>query len=269
VRRAVLLLALCACDGVFGIRYIDEPNPDAPRPDGRPPGDVGPADSTPSTAYTSAVLADAPIGYFRLGESDGTVAANEVPGGPDGRYFGTVLMGVAGALAGDSDTAISLDRATAGYVDVGDSYDAPGLAPFSLEAWVRPPSTPDGDYHEIISKWHEPTGRAGFELLYIGSEVRFAREVNDTMLDTLAAGGLPAGVYTHVVATYDGAMMRLYFNGTPVGAKASVLTLADNAIAFQIGIGGNAGFTGELDEVAVYDHALSSTRVMAHFMAAH
>jgi hypothetical protein len=268
VRREVLLLALCACDGVFGIRYVDKPNPDAARPDARTPGDVGPADATPPTAYTTAVLSDAPIGYFRLGETDGTVAANLVPGGPEGTYFGTVLLGVAGALAGDSDTAISLDRAMAGYVDVGDSYDAPGLAPFSLEAWVKPPSPADGDYHEIISKWHDPPGRAGFELFYIGSEVRFAREVSDSMLDTLAAGGLPAGVYTHVVATYDGAMMRLYFNGTPVGAKASVLPLADNSISFQIGIGGSAGFTGALDEVAVYDRALPVERVMAHFSAA-
>lgn len=267
MRRVVLLLALCACDGVFGIRYIDKPDPDASRPDAEPPGDVGPGDATPPTAYPTAVLADAPIGYFRLGETGGMVADNLIPGQPDGAYFGTVVLGVAGALPTDTNTAILLDRAMAGYVDVGDSYDFPDLAPFSLEAWVKPPSPADGDYHEIVSKWHDPPGRAGFELFYIGGEVRFAREVDDGTLDTLAAGGLPAGVYTHVVATYDGAMMRLYFNGSPVGARASVLPLADNPIAFQIGIGGSAGFTGALDEVAVYDHALTAGRVMAHYLA--
>jgi hypothetical protein len=177
-----------------------------------------------------------------------------------------VQLGVAGAT-GDGDTAISLDHAMTGYVDVGDNYDAPNLAPFSLEAWVKPPSLVDGDYHEIVSKWHPPPVRTGVELLYIGTEVRFAREVNETMLDTLAVDGLPTGVYTHVVATYDGVAMRLYFNGVLVGVLTSALPLADTSAEFLIGLGGTGGFTGALDDVAVYDHELPDTRVMAHYLA--
>jgi hypothetical protein len=266
VRRAVLLLALCACDGVFGIRYIDGKR-DAPLADAPLPVDSTMPDTDASSTYFNEVLVDGPVGYFRLGEVDGPMAINQVPGGPDGTYFGVVQLGLAGALRGDGDTAIGLDRATTGYVDVGDNYDFPDLAPFSLEAWVKPPSPVDADYHEIVSKWHDPPGRAGIELFYIGNEVRFAREVDDSTLDTLAAGALPGGVYTHVVATYDGSMMRLYFNGSPVGSKASVLPLADNPISFQIGIGGSAGFTGTLDEVAVYNRALPQERVMAHYLA--
>jgi hypothetical protein len=265
VRRIVLLLALCACDGVFGIRYIE--TPDAPRPDAELPGDVGP-DTSPPTAYTTAVFEDAPIGYFRLGEATGETADNQVPGGPDGMYTGIVQLGLAGALSGDGDTAVGLDRATSGYVDVGDNYDFPDDASFTLEAWVKPPSPTDGDYHEILSKWHEPPGRAGIELFYLDGEVRFAREVDDSMLDIASAAGLEAGVYTHIVATYDGAMMRLYFNGIQRAAQPSSLLLADIDIPFQIGMGGNAGFTGTIDEVAIYDHALTDGRIKAHYQAA-
>jgi hypothetical protein len=56
--------------------------------------------------YGSAVLADNPIAYWRLGETNGTVAHDYV-GGNDGTYYSATL-GVPGYSVIDPDTAASL-----------------------------------------------------------------------------------------------------------------------------------------------------------------
>jgi len=65
--------------------------------------------NTSSTAvlrYRDAVLALLPAGYWRLGESSGTVAADVSGHGLTGTYVGAPTLGAAGALAGDSDTGM-------------------------------------------------------------------------------------------------------------------------------------------------------------------
>jgi hypothetical protein len=266
VRRAVLLLALCACDGVFGIRYIDKPDPDAPPPDVLRPGDIGPDGMA---LYASAVLADGPVAYFRLGETTGTLAANEIATQPPGKYLGTFSLGAPGAIASDPDGALSLDYADPGRVDVGDVYDFPGNAPFSIEAWIDP-APDDGHFHSIVTKWQQPPTNFGYEMFYLDGTLSFSRETT-TGGDVVNASGLVAGSYTHVVGTYDGAELQLYVNGMPAGPpKSSTLELPEDNIPFQIGAGNSqAPFGGTIDEVAVYNRALPATRVMAHFMAAH
>jgi len=56
--------------------------------------------------YRDAVLALAPAGYWRMGETSGTVAADSSGHGLTGTYVGAPTLGAAGALAGDSDTGM-------------------------------------------------------------------------------------------------------------------------------------------------------------------
>ncbi|MDX6199796.1 MAG: hypothetical protein QOJ79_2947, partial [Actinomycetota bacterium] len=56
-------------------------------------------------SYQAAVLSDAPVGYWRLGERSGAVAADSSGAGRSGSYSGGVSLGVAGALVGDGDTS--------------------------------------------------------------------------------------------------------------------------------------------------------------------
>src|SRR5437868_10583221 len=82
--------------------------------------------------YKSTILADAPVAYYRLGESAGGFAADSSGSGLGGIYFGGVTLGVAGGIAGDSDTAVAFDGATAHLRVlnmVGDD--------FSVELWVN------------------------------------------------------------------------------------------------------------------------------------
>lgn len=245
---------------MFGIRYISA-KPDAPPSDVLPPADIGPDGMT---SYAAAVLEDGPVGYFRLGETTGVTAANLV--GPPGTYVGAFMLGVPGALRGDPDGALGLEYAMPGAVDVGDHYDFPGMAPFSIEAWVYP-APDDGHSHIIVSKWQQPTTNYGYELFRQGAKIAFSRELPSSA-DVVSADALTDGQWNHIVGTFDGSMLRLYVNGTRAAtAGPAIVALADDNNSFQIGTGGNAPFAGTIDEVAVYDKELPAASVNAHYHA--
>src|SRR5262249_31142340 len=54
--------------------------------------------------YATAVLADNPLSYWRLGEANGSTAAHDYVGGNDGVYH-TVTLGLPGYSVIDPDTA--------------------------------------------------------------------------------------------------------------------------------------------------------------------
>ena len=80
----------------------------------------------------------------------------------------------------------------------------------------------------------------------------------------LSAGPwLLANQWTHLAATYDGTTQRLYVNGTqvaqrpqtgPIGVSNSPLRLGGNSVWGEY-------FKGRIDEVRVYNRALSATQV--------
>jgi hypothetical protein len=83
--------------------------------------------------------------------------------------------------------------------------------------------------------------------------------------DQLVGPQVALDTWTHVVCTYDGATMRMYFDGSLVASLAST---ASNSARTQILVGGgryNASSRGEIygavDEIAVYSAALTSAQV--------
>jgi hypothetical protein len=99
------------------------------RPRHAPPSDSSYAASVTKTAGLAA--------YWRLDETSGATAC-DVTGWAGGEYPGDVQEGIAGALTGDSDTAIGL--AGDGYVAVPSTSALSPTASLTLEAWVRPSS---------------------------------------------------------------------------------------------------------------------------------
>jgi hypothetical protein len=77
---------------------------------------------------------------------------------------------------------------------------------------------------------------------------------------------LPPGVWTHVATTYDGVNQRLFINGVEVASRPQSGLIAVSGGALRIG--GNGSFAGEffegaLDEVRIYNRALTAAEIQA------
>lgn len=75
--------------------------------------------------------------------------------------------------------------------------------------------------------------------------------------------------WTHVVGTYDGAKLSLYLNGKLVNSFA--VTGRINYNHGSLYIGGdttNANFKGLIDEVCIYERALTAAEVLSNYQKA-
>ena len=70
---------------------------------------------------------------------------------------------------------------------------------------------------------------------------------------------------SYLTETYDGSTLRLYVNGTQVASIAHTGTTATSTNPLQIGGDSLYGqyFAGLIDEVRVYNRALTATQVQA------
>lgn len=70
-------------------------------------GAFHPTNALASSAYETAVLANSPSVYYRLGESSGTTATDDSGNSVTGTYSGSgVTYGVTGTLSGDADRSL-------------------------------------------------------------------------------------------------------------------------------------------------------------------
>lgn len=92
--------------------------------------------SGPCTDYSTVVLADSPLLYWRLNELSGSTAADASPNGNDGTFTGGVTFAASGIPNCAGDLAVTLDGSS-GYIS---KTFAAALNPaqFSIEAWVKP-----------------------------------------------------------------------------------------------------------------------------------
>jgi Concanavalin A-like lectin/glucanases superfamily/Domain of unknown function (DUF1929)/Kelch motif len=216
----------------------------------------------PPSAYRDAVLADSPVGYWRLSETTG--AAIDLTGNaPGGSYRGGMVRGVPGALAGDSNLAARLD-AVDDYVSVPDNNALDVGDVFTLELWVKRGSVL-GTSQRLLHKG------AGTPSLGFGQNNKVVLLPGGAGAATTASSTIAITDQTwhHVVATKSGATVRIYVDGVDRTAAATNTTLGSNATALNIGRAstGSAYASGDIDEVAVYGTALSPARVLAHYQA--
>jgi hypothetical protein len=227
-----------------------------------PDGDKGDAPS-PSSAYRAAVLADLPIAYWRLDESAAGAPAKDASGqGHDGVYGSGVTLGVPGALAGDSDKAAHFDGLNSN-VSIGDIFRFADVTSYTLEAWVHPMA--NTNFGSILARDSDPDGYSIFltPALALGAE----RQKPGTD-DILSGPVLDTSSFDYVVVTYDGSLLRLFLNGTLVQGPSASGAIPGAAAGFFIGAdfsGAGDLFSGDIDEPAVYDHALSDTQILAHY----
>jgi large repetitive protein len=222
-------------------------------------GLLGPA-SAFASAYGDAVTASTPSDWWRLGESSGTTAADTAGLSP-GTWSGSIGLGVGGALAGDADGAASMSGS--GGLTLGTGYNP--AAAFTLEAWANLAVRNSTRY--VLSKGTTTTGMH----LYAVSGIPTLRVSTSSTTATLSAPAAPAaGTWHHLAATFGAGTATLYVDGVAVKTVAVAGTLRTSPLALTAGrYSGSSSnqWTGRLDELAVYDRALTGAELAAHATA--
>jgi hypothetical protein len=228
------------------------------------------AGSIAPAAYNVEVLSEPSlVAYWRLGESGTNPAppAKDSKDSHDGTYSATGLtLGVQGLIASDSDTAVSFDGT--GSVDISFSAD---LNPpsFTVEAWVVAAQIPvSADQVVVASASADFHGYA----LVAGATGSWQVWVGDgNAFEKLDSGVAVDNTTTYLAATFDGSDLRLYVNTTALPIPTLAVSSLGLNTAKDLTIGGQrigaSGFRGVIDEVAVYNTALSDIRIATHMAA--
>lgn len=216
--------------------------------------------------YQTTVLADAPIRYYRLNETSGTVAHDIGSQAVNGTINGGVTLAQAGLLFNDPTDASMLFNGTTGYVSAAATGMPSGAQPWTMEAWVKIPSS-SGNFPPVMTFGNTTTGISLALMLYIASTNKLILGDNNGAVCSSAA--LTPGSVHHVVGVYDGTNASLFLDGSLVaGPTAHTWNIALSSGFVDIGADNEGDFWASLiQEAAWYSVALSSSRIFAHYMA--
>ena len=212
--------------------------------------------ATEITRNMGTAVVQSLVAAYGFEEASGTVAS-DISGNAN---HGTI-QGATRVTTGRFGKALSFD----GVNDVVTVADAASLdtSYVTVSAWVYP--TALSGWRTTVIK--EAPGGMVYSL--------YAHDNAPNPAMTIAMGGvdhatsgtapLPLNTWTHLAATYDGTTVRLFINGQQVSTKAisGKLIVTGNPLR----IGGNSVwgeyFSGRIDEVRVYNRALTTTEIQA------
>jgi hypothetical protein len=222
--------------------------------------------ATPTASYRQDVLAASPVSYWRLGETSGTSAADEV--GANAGTYSNVLLGQPGALAlaCDSNPSASFDG-TRSYVRAPASASLNMTSAVTVEFWAKR-RTISNTYQVLVGKPGD--GQSKFEnyAVWLTNTNRYIAYFGDGT--TWVAVQTPVVTDTnwhHIVATNNGSRVKIYMDGGLKQDSATTLQMSANNQPLNLGRANtnNYYFNGWLDEVAIYPTALSAPTIVAHY----
>jgi len=225
-------------------------------------------------AYNDDVLALSPIAYWRLGESSGTTATDEI-GSYDATYTNSPTLGATGLLEGDSDTAVTFDG-TNDYIEKSTSdfriSDSQGSISFIFN------TTKTSGSGTVFSSYMTSNSNYSIQVFVNSSgDIRFWQVNNDVgTVEGTSVGGFNDGNNHHVVITSDGSEYRFYVDGTDItGAVGNGDWFADTSNRNNIAIGtavinGTPAqyFDGTIDEVFITSDVLTASEVTSLYASA-
>ncbi|MGB7062189.1 MAG: LamG-like jellyroll fold domain-containing protein, partial [Candidatus Zixiibacteriota bacterium] len=153
-------------------------------------------------------------------------------------------------------------------VIVPDAPELDGMSELTLEAWINLASDPT-DWEAIVQKW-STTAAADYTYTLVVSAsnnlyIHFFTDVEDVLF--IGSLELPLYTWTHVAATYDGTVVRLYVNGVQDPVTGN-LTGTIRSNDWEVNIGaclpyGSEYFDGMIDEVRILTRALTAEEIAA------
>jgi hypothetical protein len=200
------------------------------------------------------LLASGLVAAYGFNEGSGTTLADSSGNGLHG-----TISGATWTASGKYGGALSFDGVN-DWVTVADNNLLDLTGGLTLMAWVRPDVA--SGVRDVLVK--EGTGVDVYNL--------YARNWRGLPEGNVLVGGsnrtaegsaLAAGTWVHLAATYDGATLRYYTNGSLLASTTISGSIATSGGALRIGGNSLWGefFDGLIDEVRIYSRALSAAEI--------
>jgi hypothetical protein len=227
------------------------------------------ASKTVRARFASTIPLPPGLVAFWRGETDAT----DMIGGHDGTFFaGNAAVPPSITPSGKIGAAFSFD----GTVHVRVPH-SPELTPAQItaEAWIFP-TLQSGDHQTVIARG-SPTNEddAWWMGVFNGRPRFWSKHVGPTGMMLLEAPfAIPLNAWTHLAISFDGATKCLYVNGAQVGLQRGMSPLVYEPAPVPVTIGSDWGFgtssarfTGLVDEVALYNRALTMNEIFVIYAA--
>lgn len=219
---------------------------------------------SPNRAIVSSIRWDkSMISHWRLDEASGSTALDEA-----GEYPG-VIVNAARTAAGKFGGALSFDG-NGDYVTMGDpaggTFDFGTDQDFTVAAWVK--SDQSGTVKYIVNKGD--THAAYWLRFEADNTIRFLLDYGTTYDAAQSTATYTDGRWHHVVGTANRSEgLKLYVDGVLAGQDAS-LSGGNISNSLPLTIGANSSLTmkGLIDDVRLYNYALSPGEVQKLYGAA-
>lgn len=153
------------------------------------------------------------------------------------------------------------------YVEIPDDESLDITDEITIEAWVKLDSS-WSDYGHICTK-RDGTDTAW--QFYIGPDRKLGANGGAYTEDAHGATQIPTEQWTHVTVVITGNTFNFYVNGN-FDATDTATALATNSVPVSIGARFNGypslayPFVGTIDEVRIYNRALSEEEIKAHYL---
>ncbi|MET9465969.1 LamG-like jellyroll fold domain-containing protein [Streptomyces sp. NPDC006544] len=232
--------------------------------------------SSGSQAYDSTVQAAGPVNYWRLGDSSGAAAADEISSGGNGSYREGVTLGSVGAFLDGDNGSVTLDGAK-GAIDVP-AETISGATALTLELWFRT-DKPNGVLLGLQNTELGTTPTAWNPSLLIDSDGKLRGELwRGTKGDQITSTTqVTDNAWHHAVLTGGTTGQTMYLDGVKIGSMAGAAKPETLAHAY-LGAGYSSPewdgqtyatryFSGQLDEAAFYNKELDAGAVADHYKA--
>lgn len=134
---------------------------------------------------------------------------------------------------------------------------------FTLAAWIKP--TGDrSNYAFIVGKSNSNSWNGGFAFAYMSSDPTHVHFYVNGYQQQIVRAVVKSDQWSHLTGTCDGESVVMYLNGKEVHRVAYPKGQSVQHTSGNLSIGGDPAkyhWTGEIDEIAMYNHALAPEQV--------
>ena len=218
--------------------------------------------ATKGASSQSTLISSGLVGYWTFdGKNTNWASGTTADASSNGNTGSLISMSTSTSpVLGKIGQAMSFNG-TSQYVSTG-IYSI-YAAPYTISAWIKPSAT------QTAGLVAQRNGCGPGNESYILTMESNVLKLYAGNVSTAQTGTIQNNVWTHVVGIYNGSTLQLYVNGAQSGTPTAA-TPASSATATQIGKDGGtctSYFRGSIDDVRIYNRALSATEIQKLYQA--